>query len=185
MRGCLPLLHMLLLRRVSLLQLLGLLLMLLFQLLRFRLAIFLLRQTLMVLLLPLLQFLPFFILLRVQLLLLLLIFLVSLRVAGIGGRAALSGRKIFGMHSIRGTRSILRAIGGLVGARLISRAIGSGAIGGWAIRSSRLLGGHGSIVKCTRPLGGRDGRTALIGGCAQLRIASSRLHVLTLGADWA
>ena len=139
----------------------------------------------MVLLLPLLQFLPFFILLRVQLLLLLLIFLVGLRVAGIGGRAALGGRKIFGVHSIRRARSVLRTSGGFVGARLISHTVGSGAIGGWMIRGSRLFGGHRSIVKGARPFGGRDGRAALIGGCTQLRIASSRLHVLTLGADRA
>src|ERR1700688_655898 len=185
MRGCLPLLQVLLLRRVSLLQLLRLLLMPLFYLLCFRLAVFLLRQTLMVLLLPLLQFLPFFILLRVQLLLLLLIFLVGLRDAGIGGRAALGGRKIFGVHSIRRARSVLRTSGGFVGARLISHTVGSGAIGGWMIRGSRLFGGHRSIVKGARPFGGRDGRAALIGGCTQLRIASSRLHVLTLGADRA
>src|ERR1700722_17966081 len=152
MRACLPLRHVLLLRRVSLLELLGLLLMPLLQLLRFRLPVFLLCQTLMILFLPLLQFLPFFILLRVQLLLLLLIFLVSLRVAGIGRRAALSGWKIFGVHSIRRARSILRTTGGLVGARLVSRAIGCRAIGGGGIRSSRLLGGAGSNVERGPPL---------------------------------
>src|SRR6202166_2968013 len=159
--------------------------MLLLRMLRFRLGAFLLRQTVMVLLLPLLQFLPFFILLRAQLWLLLLIFLVVLRVAGIGGRAALGGREIFGVHSIRRTRSVLRTIGGFVGARLISHTVGSRAIGGWVIRSTRLFGGYRSIMKCTGSFGGRDWGTALIGGCAQLRVASSRLHVLTLGADRA
>ena len=79
---------------MSLLQLLGLLLVLLFHLLRSSVVRLLFRQLLVLLILLLLKFLPFLVLLRSQLCLLLLVFLVELRVPRIWRRRTLRWRKI-------------------------------------------------------------------------------------------
>jgi len=97
----LSLLHLLRLLRMGLLHLAGLLLVLLLELLRSHWIGLLFRELLMLVVLLPLQVLPVLVLLRDHLVLLLLVFLIQLRVTGVGSGGPFDGRQFLGMRCRR------------------------------------------------------------------------------------
>src|SRR5580692_154515 len=164
-RRRLVLLQMLLLLDVLLRELLCLLLVLLFYLLFSRVVGFLLIQSLVLLILPLLEILAFFVLLRLELVLLLLVFLVFVWVSSVRGRRAFATRNVVGMdHVVRTSRVVVF--------RTRVRRFMKGAA--FAGRN------YGAAAQFSRPLGGGNGRLAVVGRGAKLRIAAGRFEMLSL-----
>jgi hypothetical protein len=149
----------LLLHRVSLFQLLCLLLMPLLYLLLSRFITSLSREPLVVLLLPLLEFLVFLFLLRVELFLLLLVFLVLSNVSRAWRNGPWMRWKVLRVDCIRGARDAVFWSCD----RRIAASFNGGAIGCRVIRRSCLFGRYDcAIAKCSRLRGSSDWRLAVI-----------------------